>query len=55
MSDWLATKIKELPELDRGPLLDHWRAELKEPAPSHLRRQILLPLLLYKLQEKALG
>jgi Protein of unknown function (DUF2924) len=55
MSDRLALKIKELSELDRAPLLNQWRAELKETAPSHLRRQLLLPLLLYKLQEKACG
>lgn len=55
MSDWLALKIKELSELDRAPLLVHWKAELNEPSPSRLRRQILLPLLLYKIQEKAHG
>lgn len=55
MSDRLAIELQEFSELDRELLLEKWRSGLKEPAPVHLRRQILLPLFLYKLQEKAYG
>jgi hypothetical protein len=32
-----------------------WRSRLKEAPPSHVRKQLLVPLLAYKLQEKAYG
>lgn len=32
-----------------------WRSALKQPAPPHLRKQLLVPMLAYKLQEQAFG
>jgi hypothetical protein len=55
MSHRTATDIAGLSTLDSPQLVEAWESALKEPAPKHLRRQIFLPLLLYKLQEKAHG
>lgn len=55
MSDGLAEEISELPKLSRGELQAKWRAALKQSPPSHLRKQLLVPLLAYKLQEQAYG
>ena len=53
MSDTLAEKIAELPRLNRAQLRAKWRSALKKDPPPHLRKQILVPLLAYKLQEQA--
>lgn len=55
MSDSLADKIAELPMLTREQLRTKWRSALKQPAPPHLRKQLLVPMLAYKLQEQAYG
>jgi hypothetical protein len=55
MSDRLAEEIAALPSLDIAKLIKRWESVLKEPAPKHLRKQILLPLLAYKLQERTHG
>ena len=53
--DRVATELARLLQMDRKQLLIKWQAELRQPPPAHLRRQILLPLLAYKLQEQAYG
>ena len=55
MFDMLAAEIAELPTLNRAQLQAKWRLVLKQSAPSHLRKQLLVPLLAYKMQEQALG
>ena len=55
MSHRTATEIAGLSTLDSAQLIEAWESALKEPAPRHIRRQIFLPLLLYKLQEKTHG
>src|SRR5512142_2385692 len=55
MSHRAPTEIAGLSTMDTPQLIEAWESALKEPAPRHLRRQIFLPLLLYKLQEKAHG
>lgn len=55
MSDTLADEIAKLPTLPREQLRAKWRAALKQPAPPHLRKQLLVPMLAYKLQEQAYG
>ena len=55
MSDTLAEEIAELPKLNRAQLSAKWRSALKKDPPAHLRKQILMPLLAYKLQEQAYG
>ena len=55
MSDTLADEIAKLPTLTREQLRAKWRTALKQPAPPHLRKQLLVPMLAYKLQEQAYG
>ena len=55
MSDILAEEIAELPELNQAQLRAKWQSRLKQQPPGHLRKQLLVPLLAYKLQEQAYG
>ncbi|MGA2991688.1 MAG: DUF2924 domain-containing protein [Candidatus Korobacteraceae bacterium] len=55
MSTELQKKLEELPRLDRKGLLDLWLELFGEPAHPRLRREILVPILAYRMQEKALG
>lgn len=55
MSDTLADEIAKLPMLTREQLRAKWRTALKQPAPPHLRKQLLVPMLAYKMQETAYG
>lgn len=55
MSDALADEIAELPKLNRAQLRAKWRDVLKKEPPAHLRKQLLVPLLAYKMQEQAYG
>jgi hypothetical protein len=55
VSDILADEIAKLPTLNREQLRAKWRTALKQPAPPHLRKQLLVPMLAYKLQEQAYG
>ncbi len=49
MLDTLAEQIEALPKMNRGQLQAKWLAILRQPAPSHLRKELLVPLLAYKL------
>jgi hypothetical protein len=55
VSDSVADEIAKLPTLTRQQLRAKWRVALKQPAPPHLRKQLLIPMLAYKLQEQAYG
>ncbi len=55
MSDRLEVEIASLPSMNRKELIKKWQSELKEPAPKHLRKEVLVPLLSYKLQERRYG
>jgi hypothetical protein len=55
VSDTLAGEIAGLPKLNRTQLRAKWRHVLKKEAPAHLRKQILVPLLAYKMQEQEYG
>jgi hypothetical protein len=55
VSDTLADEIAKLPTLSREQLRAKWRKALRQPAPLHLRKQMLVPMLAYKLQEQAYG
>jgi hypothetical protein len=55
VSDSVAGEIAKLPTLTRQQLRAKWRVALKQPAPPHLRKQLLVPMLAYKLQEQAYG
>jgi hypothetical protein len=55
VSDRLAEELAKLPKLNRAQLRAEWHSALKQSPPSHLRKQLLVPILAYKLQEQAYG
>ena len=55
MSKSLEEEIAELPNLNRAQLRAIWRSALKKEPPAHLCKPLFVPLLAYKLQEKAYG
>ncbi len=55
MSTELQQKLEELPRRERKDLLDLWLELFGKPAHPRLRREILVPILAYRMQEKAFG
>ena len=55
MSETLELEIAALPKMDIAQLQAKWRVSLKQAPPPHVRKQLLVPLLAYKLQEQAYG
>lgn len=55
MSEALEREIAELPNLNIAQLQAKWRQRLKEPPPLHVRKQLFVPILAYKLQEQVYG
>ena len=55
MSDTLEVEIASLPKMNLAQLQAKWRRVLKQAPPPHIRKQLLVPLLAYKLQEQAYG
>ena len=55
MSENVADEISRLPTLSRADLLSLWRELFRQPAHPKLRRDLIVPILAYKLQEKAYG
>src|SRR5256885_6604889 len=55
MSENVADEISRLPALSRTGLLSPWRELFRQPAHPKLRRDLIVPILAYKLQEKAYG
>ena len=55
MSERLESEIAALPKMNLAQLQAKWRRDLKEAPPPHVRKQLLVPLLAYKLQEQAYG
>ena len=55
MSETLEGEIVALPKMNLAQLQAKWRRDLKQAPPPHVRKQLLVPLLAYKLQEQAYG
>ena len=55
MSETLEGEIATLPKMNLAQLQAKWRRDLKKAPPPHVRKQLLVPLLAYKLQEQAYG
>jgi hypothetical protein len=55
VSERLEVEIAALPKLNLAQLQAKWRRDLKQAPPHHVRKQLLVPLLAYKLQEQAYG
>lgn len=55
MSESLESEIAALPHMNITQLRAKWRSSLKQALPPHVRKQLLVPLLAYKLQEQSYG
>jgi hypothetical protein len=55
MVDKVDAQIKELLKLSRMQLLEKWQALYNRAAPKGIRRELLVPLLTYRIQEIAYG
>jgi hypothetical protein len=55
MSTEISTKLQELPRLPKPELLALWQELFAKPAHSRLRRNLMIPILAYRIQENAYG
>jgi hypothetical protein len=55
MNDEISRRITELPGLSRAELLPIWQENFGQPAPPHLRKELMVPMLAYRIQERAYG
>jgi hypothetical protein len=55
MATEIATKLQELPQLSKPKLLTLWQELFAKPAHPRLRRNLMIPVLAYRLQEQAYG
>jgi hypothetical protein len=51
----IARNIAELPGLSKVELRSIWQSNFDQPAPPHLRKELMVPILAYRIQEKAYG
>jgi hypothetical protein len=51
----LENRITRLPKLDRTALCDLWKSHFDTSPPSELRRDLMIPILAYRIQEQAFG
>jgi hypothetical protein len=51
----IAAKITKLPDLSKAELRSLWRANFGETAPVNLRKELMVPVLAYRIQEKMFG
>jgi DUF2924 family protein len=55
MSQDPESRIAQLPKLDRTALCDLWESHFRTSPPSQLRRDLMIPILAYRIQEQAFG
>jgi hypothetical protein len=55
MPDSIAERLAALPQLSKAALYDLWRKLFKTDPPCQTRRDLLLPILAYRIQEDAFG
>jgi Protein of unknown function (DUF2924) len=53
--DEVRKAVAELPKLDRRKLLELWRTNFGAPVPTGIRRELMVPMLAYRIQENAYG
>jgi hypothetical protein len=51
----VAHKVAELPSISRPELLSMWSQYFTAPPPTKLRKELLVPILAYRIQEKQYG
>jgi len=55
MPDQTAKRLADVPTLSRVALRDLWKQLFDAPSPPKLRRDLMIPILAYRLQEQAFG
>ena len=55
MPNPIAKRLAALPDLDRAALRDCWRELFGSSPPLQLRRDFMIPILAYRVQEQAFG
>jgi hypothetical protein len=55
MEQALTQKIAALPALNKAELLVLWRENFDHPPPPKLRKELMVPVLAYRMQEKEFG
>jgi hypothetical protein len=55
MSQDPESRIAQLPKLDRTALCDLWESHFRTSPPAKLRRDLMIPILAYRVQEQAFG
>jgi hypothetical protein len=55
MVNEISARVAELPRLSKTKLCALWQESFAKPAPSRIRRELMIPILAYRIQEKALG
>ena len=55
MPDQIAKRLADLPTLSRVALRDLWKQLFDTSPPPKLRRNLIIPILAYRLQEQAFG
>jgi hypothetical protein len=51
----LAEKIAKLPTMNKAQLLPIWAENFKTPRPPKLRKELMVPILAYRMQEREYG
>jgi hypothetical protein len=51
----ISRDIAELPALNKGQLLPIWRRNFDDDPPPKLRKELMVPILAYRMQEKEFG
>jgi hypothetical protein len=51
----LAQKIAQLPTLNKAQLLPLWRENFNKEPPPKLRKELMVPILAYRMQEREFG
>jgi hypothetical protein len=55
MNTEIQRKIADLPGRSKAELRSIWLANFDQPAPPHLRKELMVPILAYRIQERAYG
>jgi len=55
MPDPVAKRLTALPTMSKAALSDLWKQFFHSEPPSHLRRDLMIPILAYRMQEQAFG
>jgi len=55
LADSFAKKLAELPSLNKTQLLPIWAENFSTPPPPTLRKELMVPILAYRMQEREYG